>query len=453
MYCGSCLRDNALARAIIRCGRDVQLVPTYTPLTTDEAGAAIDRVFLGGINVYLQQRIGLLRYLPRWLDRWLSHPRLLRRFTAGPRRTDPRRLGDLTLSVLRGTSGRQAKEFRHLVEWIVRQRPDVVDLSNLLIAGCLPELRRRLDIPLLVTLQGDDLFLDKLPAAHREPALQRLRELSRLADGLIVYTEFYRRRVQELFELPEERLHTVPLGIDTTDFAADDFEGERQVDESAAAGRNETSRPMVGYLARLCPEKGFDRFVDLLLALRRLPGLEGIRGEALGSWGDEGLEYIERQRARVAQAGADPELLAVHVHATRAEKLAFLRRIDCLCVPTRYEEPKGLYVLEALAAGVPVVLPAHGAFPELIGALGGGLLVPPDDLEGAVRAVAGLLRDGARRAELGARGRRAVLQHRSSDAMARATLRVYDALVRARFESGKGRPGAPALPEKEGKTC
>ncbi|MCB0293491.1 MAG: glycosyltransferase family 1 protein, partial [Calditrichaeota bacterium] len=53
MYCGSCARDNALATALIRKGHEVALIPTYTPLRTDEPGASIDRVFFNGINVYL----------------------------------------------------------------------------------------------------------------------------------------------------------------------------------------------------------------------------------------------------------------------------------------------------------------------------------------------------------------------------------------------------------------
>ena len=419
MYCGSCLRDNALARALLRAGLDVQLVPTYTPLTTDLESVAGDRVFLGGINMFLQQKSRLFRWLPRSLDRWLSHPRFLRRMTSGPRRTDPRLLGALTVSVLQGTAGRQAKEFHELIEWLEAQQPEIIDLSNLLIAGCLPELRRRLRASLVVTLQGDDLFVEKLPPPYRSQALNRLRELAQVPDAIIVYSDFYRRRVVELFGVPDRRVHVVPLGIET----------EAMSGVVAAPARNAARVPVVGYLARLCEEKGFDRFIDVLLELRRRPGWGAVRAEALGSWGDEGLGYIERQKLRFASASGDPDALTIRVNASHEEKLAFLQRIDCLCVPTRYEEPKGMFALEALAAGVPVVLPAHGTFPELIDQLGGGLLVPPGDTVATADAVESLLEDADRRADLAQSGHRSVRQRRSADVMARRTLSVYDSVT------------------------
>ena len=76
-----------------------------------------------------------------------------------------------------------------------------------------------------------------------------------------------------------------------------------------------------------------------------------------------------------------------------------------LSVPTTYREPKGLYVLEALANGVPVVQPRHGSFPELIEATGGGLLVSPDDPADLARVLYELMGDGSRREEIGQKGR------------------------------------------------
>ena len=62
MYCGSCMHDNTLAAALMRRGVDVALIPTYTPLRTDEESVSLDRVFYGGINVFLQEKLGLFRH-------------------------------------------------------------------------------------------------------------------------------------------------------------------------------------------------------------------------------------------------------------------------------------------------------------------------------------------------------------------------------------------------------
>jgi len=116
----------------------------------------------------------------------------------------------------------------------------------------------------------------------------------------------------------------------------------------------------------------------------------------------------------------------------RAQKLDFLRKICVLSVPTTYREPKGLFVLEALATGVPVVQPAHGAFPELLAATGGGVLVPPLDAPALADALHALLLDHDRRRTLGEQGREAVRQSYHAAAIAEQTLLELASLVRPR---------------------
>ncbi len=77
MYCGSCLRDNALAIELIARGHDVTLVPVYTPTLTDDANVSRGDVLFGGISVYLQQHSALFRQLPRFLDRLWDSPRVI----------------------------------------------------------------------------------------------------------------------------------------------------------------------------------------------------------------------------------------------------------------------------------------------------------------------------------------------------------------------------------------
>ena len=168
MYCGACLHDNTLAAALTRLGVDIQLIPTYTPIRTDEQNVSVDRVFFGGINVYLQQKSGLFRWLPAVLDRFLDQPWLLRWATARSSAIDPRFLGDLAVSMLRGEHGYQRKEVRRLCRYLASDvQPNLVVLTNMLIGGCIPELKRTLRAPVLVTLQGDDAFLEYLPEPHK----------------------------------------------------------------------------------------------------------------------------------------------------------------------------------------------------------------------------------------------------------------------------------------------
>ena len=153
MFCGSCMHDNALAAAMKRSGWDIQLVATYTPIRTDEADISVDHVLFGGLNVFLQQKVPLLRFLPAALDRFLDNPKLIRRVTAKAMHTDPKTLGALAVSMLKGTLGNQRKEVFEMVRWLKLAEPDVLIFTNALIGGSVPELKRQFDVPVIVTLQ------------------------------------------------------------------------------------------------------------------------------------------------------------------------------------------------------------------------------------------------------------------------------------------------------------
>ena len=99
-----------------------------------------------------------------------------------------------------------------------------------------------------------------------------------------------------------------------------------------------------------------------------------------------------------------------------------------MCVPTVYRESKGLSVLEALANHVPVVLPAHGAFPELIEDTGGGLLFEPGDIGSLAAAIKRLVLDPRLADDCGRRGGEAIRQRYHARAMAEKTLELYRSL-------------------------
>jgi glycosyltransferase involved in cell wall biosynthesis len=418
MYCGSCLRDNALARGLARLGCDVQLLPTYTPIVTDEEDVSERRIFYGGINVFLQEKTALARAIPRFLDRWLDGPGLLRWATFGRIPTDASGLGDLTVSILAGEHGRQRKEVARLVDYLAHDaRPRLVNLTGMLLAGCLPAIKRRLDVPIVVTLQGDDIFLDALPGKHRQAALGHIERLGRLVDAFITFSRDYADRMAGSLRLPRDRFHIVPLGIEAADFAS-----------PASAHSHESKSLTIGYFARHCHAKGFHLLVDAFIRLRARPGMENIRLASAGWLGDSDRPFFDEQIAKLRGAGLESEYHYAGA-VDRRGKIDFLRGLDLFSVPAVYQEPKGLYVLEALASGVPVVLPTHGAFPELIAATGGGELCPPDDPEALADALEKLVVDPVRRAALGEAGRDAVRRGFTTDSMARATLEVYQQLI------------------------
>ena len=145
MYCGSCMRDNTLVRNLMQQGWDIELLPAYTPVRTDEEDVSVDHVVFGGINMYLQQKIPFLRWLPRWMDRWLDNPKLIKSLSSGSIDIDAKQLGRMTLATVQGESGILRKEHRKFVDWLRdHSHPELINLTNLLIGGCIPLIRKEL---------------------------------------------------------------------------------------------------------------------------------------------------------------------------------------------------------------------------------------------------------------------------------------------------------------------
>ena len=411
MFCGSCLNDNTLARGLTKLKVDVVLVPTYTPITTDEEDVSIDKVFFGGINVFLQQKFPPIRLLPAVFDRLLNHPQLIRWATQKDIQANPEMLGEMTVSMLKGSAGFQKKEVRRLLDYLSDEKPQVVNFTNTLIAGCAPEIKRKLNVPIVVTLQGDDIFLDYITEKHRDQCIQQIARLSDSIDAYVVHSEYYGEYMCERLGIPKEKVSVIKLGIEHTDFRA--------------INSTEDDPKCIGYLARLTPDKGFHVLVDAFIRLRQQR--DDVKLCIAGWLGTEHKTFADEQFEKLIAAGFQDCYEYAGV-VDRQAKVEFLSQLDIFTVPTSYREPKGRFALEAMACGIPMVLPEHGAFPELIADSESGVLVRPDDPEHLAEQLNSLLDDEPRRKTLGDAGRRAVLEHRSAEAMAKQTLDLYRSL-------------------------
>ncbi len=405
------MHDNTWARALRDAGHDVTLIPTYTPIRVDEENLSSRRVFFGGINVYLEYRSRAWRRLPRWMTRWVDHPKLIALVTRFAVSNDASDLGELTLAMLDGESGPQARDVEELASFVCGElKPDIVCFSNALLAGAVRRLRSDFPGPILCVLQGDDIFIESLPTEFRSQVISKLTERASDFDGFIVHSDYYRDHMAELLAVPPERFRSIPLGIN--------FEGH------TGQPRDTASDPFrIGYFARVCPEKGLHVLVDAVNELRRQrPTLkvELVAGGFLGPRDDAYFRQIQRDAASLGDAfrwaGSPPD------HASKVE---LLRSFDVLCVPTVYREPKGLYALEAMANGVPTVLPAHGAFPQMIAAAGGGLLFDPQKPSELTAVLARLIDEPETRAALASAAYSGVRNAYSLAAMTDETLRIF----------------------------
>lgn len=413
MYCGSCMKDNALAIALNGLGHECLLIPCYTPIRLDEPTASNSPVFLSGLTMFLQQQYGWLRNIPRFVARWMSSPWLLRKVSGSAVKINASDLAPMTLSVLRGMEGNQRSEIARLCDWLEREvKPDVILMSNVLLSGIMPELKRRLNVPIITTLQGDDIFLEELPAEARQEAIELIRRNCETASAHIATSQYYADFMANYLSLPRELIHVVYPGIEIQHFHA-------PVEQS----KTEKSVLNIGYLARIAPEKGFHVLIDALCKLHAMPHVPAWRFQAAGYCAGYRKEYLEENRKKAQQAGWGNRFEYIG-EPDRMDKVRFLNQLDVFSVPTTYQEPKGLYLLEAWACGVPVVQPAHGSFPELLQATSGGVLVPPGDTTALAEQIALLLRNTAERHRMGQAARQVVREKFSSQAMANGTLKL-----------------------------
>ena len=428
MYCGSCLRDNALAVELLRRGDQVTLLPLYTPTSPDEPSVSRDRVLFGGISVYLQQYLPMFRRTPRWIDRLLDSPAIIKFFASRALSTDPKMLGDMTVSMLEGDRGILRKEFDKLLEWLAAEPvPDVVNLPNSLLIGLAAPLKRALKRPIVCTLQGEDLFLENLIEPYRSRSIELIQRQVPDVERFLSVSEAYVPKMASMLAIPPERIAIVPLGINLAGYRR----RERHPHQAGDPFR-------IGFFARIAPEKGLHLLADAYIRLRRRVPHARMQFDAAGYMWQAQAPYLAEVKAKLHAAGLGEEF-TYHGAVDRAAKLAFLRSLDVMSVPAPYDEPKGVSILESMAVGVPVVQPRRGAFTEMVEKTGGGLLVRPDDADALADALHELWTDRALNDRLGQLGFDGVRTHYDIVKSTERLLTVYEEV------SGKKSVGSSGL--------
>ncbi|MBN8218139.1 MAG: glycosyltransferase family 4 protein [Spirochaetes bacterium] len=419
-YCQNCFRDGAMIRLLRRGGHDVVVSPMYLPLTGAAATPGAP-VFFGAINLYLQEKFPLFRRAPAWLKRFFDRPFFLRFASARAGSTRVRGLEGMTLSVLRGELGHQAAALDELVTWLKRvEKPDLVHLSNALILGLAPRIRRETGARIICSLQDEDTWVEAMEHPHDDTAWSIMAEQARHVDAFVSVSKTYGEKMRRRLSIPPKKLHVVPIGVET---------------RGRSASALPWDPPVIGFLSRLSPTLGLDVLLDAFALVKKDPRLAAARLHLTGGLtGDDGA-FLRRAKRRLSRAGILGDVSFIP-DAFASDLRAFLRGLTVLSVPVPGGEAFGTYQIEAMAAGVPVVQPDAGAFPEIVKDTGGGLIYAPNDAAHLAKALTELLTDRALAGKLGRRGQESVRKKYSVEAMVKKMDFIYRSL-QVRTQRGK----------------
>jgi glycosyltransferase involved in cell wall biosynthesis len=432
MYCGGCFRDNALVAAWRKAGHEALMLPLYLPMTLDEEDQSRGApIFFGGINVYLQQKSAWFGKLPEWAHRLLDSPKLLSWAAGSTAKTRPEEVGDLTVSMLQGEAGRQTRELSELGVWLREHfKPDVICLSNALLMGLVRPLKQALNAPVVCLLAGEDSFLNSLPEPQRSRAWQAARDRATAVDYFVAASQYYGERMGQLLKIPPAQVGVVYPGINLEGYTPN------------AAPPNP---PVLGYFARMCQEKGLPTLVEAFIHLKERNRVKDLRLRIGGGMSpvDE-VSVVKGLRQKLAERG-----LLGHVdfcpNLSRSEKLEFFRSLSVLSVPALYGEAFGLYLVEAWAAGVPVVQPNHASFPELIAASQAGDICAPGDALALAQTIEELLLDRTRYDRFRKAARAAAIEQFTIEQMAEKMTQVFQGLP-SLSQRGTSRPLSATSP-------
>jgi glycosyltransferase involved in cell wall biosynthesis len=395
-YCGNCLRDSKYVAALRSLRQDVVKVPMYLPLFADEHDLGKIPVFYGAINIYLKQLWPSLQKAPAWLDRLLNSKPALKLASRMAGSTRAAGLEEMTVSMLLGEDGQQKNELDQLVDWIDQHcQPDVVHLSNALLLGLAHRIKEKLQVPVFCSLQDEDTWIDPMHQETREQVWALMSRKAACVDAFIAVSDHYAALMQNRMKLPEDKLHRLHLGVEPTDY---------HFQPASQKPRN------IGFLSRMCHKNGLDILVDAFIALKKDPQARAVKLIITGGHTRDDVAFVKAQKRKLKEAGLWHET-DFHPDFAGEGRKRFLEKVALLSVPVRNGEAFGLYLLESLASGIPVVQPELGAFPEIIAASGGGITYRPNHPEHLAAALKELLFDPDRLHRLSDTGKQGVETH------------------------------------------
>lgn len=388
-YCGNCLRDSKYVDALRNLGHQVVKVPMYLPLFSDEHDITDIPIFYGAISTYLKQVYPIFRKAPKWFDNVLNSKPMMKMAASMAGSTRAKGLEDMTISMLLGEQGEQKEELEKMVDWIAEHcNPDVIHISNALLLGLAKRIKEKIGVPVVCSLQDEDVWVDAMQPQFQQRIWDLMHERAKDVDALVAVSDFFAQEMKKRMNLSSDKVHTFYLGVDADDYPFVPI--------------NKKPRN-VGYISRMCHKDGFDIAVDAFTHLKKKSGFDDVKFIATGGLTSDDKKFLKKQKQKIKDAGLwnDFEIIEEFEGDARHN---FFKKVSMVSVPVRVGEAFGMYMLESMASGVPVVQPKLGAFPEIVKTSGGGAIYEPNSPEKLSEAWAKLLNDPEKLAQLSQAG-------------------------------------------------
>jgi len=415
-YCGNCLRDSKYIRALKDLGHQVIKVPLYLPIFEDAHDLDEVPVFYGAVNLYLKQQFPIFRHMPSFVEHALDSKSVLNMAARKAGSTRAKGLEEMTISMLLGEDGGQKEELERLVDWLAEEvKPDVVHLSNALLLGLARQIKQRLKVPVVCSLQDEDVWVDAMEDHYRKEVWDLMSERGKDVDMFIPVSDYYSAEIRKRMDIPVSKMQTVHLGVDTADYSP------KPITEK---------EPVIGYLSRMCEDNGLEILVDAFVKLKRDPKYSKVKLKITGGKTHDDLFFIKTQKWMISERGLENDVYWVEEFEGE-ERQKFFDSVRLMSVPVYKGEAFGLYQLEAMAAGIPMVQPAVGAFPEVINTSGGGVIFSsPYGPTQLAEALASLILNDEKLQELSIAGLAGVKQHFDIHAQAKKMIAVYEGVLK-----------------------
>jgi glycosyltransferase involved in cell wall biosynthesis len=415
-YCGNCLRDSKYVEALRQSDHQVVKLPMYLPLFADEQDLSGEiPVFYGAISIYLKQLFPLFRNAPEWVDNLLNSQPMLKMASKYAGSTRAKGLEEMTISMLMGEEGQQKVELDRMVNWIAENcKPDIIHLSNALLLGLAHQLRDKLDVPVICSLQDEDVWADVMSPRSRKKVWELMSGRSEYVGAFISVSDYYAGEMKKHIQIDKNKLNTIHIGV---------YPDEYEYISTAEKGRN------IGFVSRMCEENGLDILVDAFMELKKDPKYSDVRLILTGGYTGDDKQYLKKIKSGLHKNGLEKE---VEFHEDFEEKglREFFKKVSMISVPVRKGEAFGIYLLEAMASGIPVVQPALGAFPEIVGLAGGGKVYEPNTPSALADELKELLDNPTELEALSKAGRKGVEDHYHVSTQVEKMIEVYERAIR-----------------------